>query len=178
MSQSFVPPSLSVAVHCVSLSLSFSLPISPYPFFIFSYFPFVASFEKVYVAHARSALATIRFIIIPLFFAGTHKLPFFPWISRALCVPLLPLMSRARFHSPYTSPTSPAPPPHSTIIYPGYVTFVAKNTFCPGQLLMNGHTRNIWTFLFFFRGPFSVSEIAGSRHQRETYKLVIMILVS
>lgn len=129
------------------------------------------------LAHARSALATIRFIIIPLFFAGTHKLPFFPWISRALCVPLLPLMSRARFHSPCTLP--PPPPslaPHSTIIYPGYVTFVAKNTFCPGQLLMNGHTRNIRSFLFLFRGPFSVSEIAGN--QREAYGLVIMILVS
>lgn len=43
--QSFL---LSLAVHCVSLCFSLALPISPYPFFfIFSYFPFVASFEKV-----------------------------------------------------------------------------------------------------------------------------------
>lgn len=102
------------------------------------------------LAHTRAALATIRFIIIPLFFAGTHKLPFFPWISRALCVPLLPLMSRARIQSPYTS----RHPSHSMTIYSGYVTFVAKNTFCPGQLLMNGHAREIRSFLFLFRGSF------------------------
>jgi len=121
------------------------------------------------LAYARSTLTMIRFIIIPLFFADTHKLPFFLWISCALCVPLLPLMSRASIPFPLHLPL----PPHSMTIYPGYVTFVAKNTFYSGQLLMNGHTRGIRFFLFLFQGLFSVSELATSAR---AYGLVITIL--
>lgn len=79
--------------------------------------------------------------------------------------------------------TSPIPlplhlplPSHSMTIYPEYVTFVAKNTFCPGQLLMNDHTTfglscSSFEALFFcFRNSWQ-STSAGM------YGLVIMILV-
>lgn len=72
-------------------------------------------------------------------------------------------------------------PTHSTTIYPGYVTFVAKNTFRPGQLLMNGRTRERFPFLFLFRSPvffFCFREVAGQSTSTAAYGLVITILVS
>lgn len=163
----FPPPFLS---RSLARSAYFSLSLLLHLFL----FSLRRQFRESMLAHARSAFATIRFIIIPLFFAGTHKLPFFLWISRALCVPLLPLMSRARFRSSYTSPLSH----HSMTIYSGYVTFVAKNTFCPGQLLMNGHTREIRSFMFLFRGPFFCFRNSWQSTSTGAYRLVITILVS
>lgn len=92
------------------------------------------------LAHARPTLA-IRFVSLSYhYFLPAFINCLFPWISRALCVPLLPLMSRTRPRPPFSPPlpSPPVPSSHSMTIYPGYVTFVAKNTFRPGRLLMNG----------------------------------------
>lgn len=50
-------------------------------------------------------------------------------------------------------------------IYPEYVTFLAKNTFRPGQLLMN-HTCEAPSLVPLPKSFFSVSEVIGNRHQR------------
>lgn len=78
-----------------------------------------------------------------------------------------------------TAPLLLSPSPsHFMTIYSGYVTFLAKNTFRPGQLLMNGYTREV-PFLFLFRDLFFC--FRSSRQSTSAFgahRLVITILVS
>lgn len=152
------------------LLLSLSLSSSS-----FLTFPSPLVSRKYVSAHSAAARYTIRFIIIPLFFAGTHKLPFsvdFPCFMRPTSAINVTDPASPSLASP------PVPSSHSMTIYPGYVTFVAKNTFRPGRLLMNGHTRETpflvplpRSFFFCFRSSWQ-STAAGA------YGLVITILVS
>jgi len=109
------------------------------------------------LAHARSALTMIRFIIIPsLFFADTHKLPFFLWISCALCVPLLPLMSQASIPLPLHLPLPPSFHDHLS----GIRDFRCQKHIL-SQLVINErpYSRNSILFVPLSKAFFSVSEI-------------------